>query len=182
VFMEMSRFQCYYGLVHHVGSPPVIGIRSVGITAATLAAVGNPNNLAYFPDSYLSYTSHMTFFERLHNTAFYIWNRYIIVLQQSHGCQVRHPGTSFKVSVRLCVPHIKHNVGSVSLQKLWNIIYIVQMSKSIRNVSSCTKIPNIICLFVGSLSAAINNQIGLILWIRAHFFQAGPAYQNSRHF
>jgi hypothetical protein len=77
VFIEMSRYQCYYGLVHHVGSPPVIGIRTVGITAATLAAVGNPNNPAYFPDYYLPYTSYMTFFERVHNTAFYMWNRYV---------------------------------------------------------------------------------------------------------
>ncbi|XP_021942239.1 UDP-glucuronosyltransferase 2C1-like isoform X3 [Zootermopsis nevadensis] len=74
VFMEMSRYQCYYGLIHHVGSPPVIGIRSVGTTSATLAAVGSPNNPAYFPDYYLPYTGHMTFFQRLHNTAIYVWN------------------------------------------------------------------------------------------------------------
>ncbi|KAJ9592373.1 hypothetical protein L9F63_015941, partial [Diploptera punctata] len=73
VFMELSRYQCYHGLIHHIGSPPVIGIRSVGITAATLAAVGNPNNPAYFPDYYLPYTSRMTFFERVHNTLLYVW-------------------------------------------------------------------------------------------------------------
>jgi hypothetical protein len=72
--------------VHHIGSPPVIGIRSVGITAATLAAVGNPNHPAYFPDYYLPYTSHMTFFERVHNTALYVWNKYTgtAALQQSY--------------------------------------------------------------------------------------------------
>jgi len=77
VFLELSRFQCYYGLVHHVGSPPVIGIRTVGITIPTLAAVGNPNNPAYFPDYYLPYTSSMTFFERLQNTLYYLWYRYL---------------------------------------------------------------------------------------------------------
>ena len=77
VFLELSRFQCYYGLVHHVGSPPVIGIRTVGITSPTLAAVGNPNNPAYFPDYYLPYTSSMTFFERLQNTLYYLWYRYL---------------------------------------------------------------------------------------------------------
>lgn len=77
VFLELSRFQCYYGLVHHVGSPPVIGIRTVGITNPTLSAVGNPNNPAYFPDYYLPYTSSMTFFERLHNSLYYVWYRYV---------------------------------------------------------------------------------------------------------
>ncbi|KAJ4439924.1 hypothetical protein ANN_08054 [Periplaneta americana] len=81
VFLELSRYQCYYGLVHHVGSPPVIGIRSVGITTATLAAVGSPNNPSYFPDNYLPYSSHMTFFERVHNTALYMWNRYYFGFQ-----------------------------------------------------------------------------------------------------
>jgi hypothetical protein len=81
--MELSRYQCYYGLVHHVGSPPVIGIRTVGITNPTLAAVGNPNNPAYFPDYYLPYTSSMTFFERLHNTLYYMWYRYLWCMQSS---------------------------------------------------------------------------------------------------
>ncbi|GFG40253.1 hypothetical protein Cfor_10075 [Coptotermes formosanus] len=77
VFMELHRYQCYYGLVHHVGSPPVIGIRTVGITSPTLAAVGNPNNPAYFPDYYLPYTSSMTFFERVHNTVYYVCYRFL---------------------------------------------------------------------------------------------------------
>jgi hypothetical protein len=39
--------------------------------------VGNPNNPAYVPDYYLPYSSNMGFFERIHNTAYYIWNRYL---------------------------------------------------------------------------------------------------------
>ncbi|XP_069703750.1 UDP-glycosyltransferase UGT5-like isoform X2 [Periplaneta americana] len=129
VFLELSRYQCYYGLVHHVGSPPVIGIRSVGITAATLAAVGSPNNPSYFPDNYLPCSSHMTFFERVHNTALYLWNRFLW-----HTILLPTNELSMRYYFGLQPPSVweaENNVSLVMVNNHWSQSYPLPLMPSI---------------------------------------------------
>jgi hypothetical protein len=58
-----------------VGSPPVIGILSLECFWTAGEAVGTPTNPAFIPDMMLSYGNHMTFYERLQNTLFWLWMR-----------------------------------------------------------------------------------------------------------
>lgn len=129
VLMEMSRYQCYYGLVHHVGSPPVIGIRSVGVTAPTLAAVGNPNNPAYVPDYYLPYSSSMDFFERFHNTAYYFWNRFLF-----HTVQMPASEMAMRYYFGRGPPSVweaENNVSLVMVNNHWSQSYVLPLLPSV---------------------------------------------------
>ncbi|GFG36154.1 hypothetical protein Cfor_00736, partial [Coptotermes formosanus] len=73
VFLEGLAFQGYHGLIHHLGSPPVIGVLSHAGLLTAGEAMGNPTNPAFIPDILLPYGSHMTFYERLQNTLFWLW-------------------------------------------------------------------------------------------------------------
>jgi glucuronosyltransferase len=75
VFLEAIIFQSYHGLIHHVGSPPVIGIMSLECLWTAGDAMGTPTNPAFIPEVVLSYGNHMTFYERLQNTLFWLWIR-----------------------------------------------------------------------------------------------------------
>jgi len=80
VFLEV-QFQSYYGLIHHVGSPPVIGIQShAGLTVAGEATC-NPTNPAFVPQITLPHGNRMAFYERLQNTLFWLWMRCVNLLQ-----------------------------------------------------------------------------------------------------
>ncbi|PNF23957.1 hypothetical protein B7P43_G10050 [Cryptotermes secundus] len=134
VFMEMSRYQCYYGLVHHVGSPPVIGIRSVGVTAVTLAAVGNPNNPAYVPDYYLPFSSSMGLLERIHNTAYYVWNRFLFHTVQMPASELvmryyfgRGPPSVWEA---------ENNVSLVMVNNHWSQSYVLPLLPSVVQLGS----------------------------------------------
>jgi hypothetical protein len=75
VFLETLMYQSYHGLIHHVGSPPVIGVLSAECFWTAADAVGTPTNPAFIPELMLSYGNHMTFYERLQNTLFWLWMR-----------------------------------------------------------------------------------------------------------
>jgi glucuronosyltransferase len=75
VFLEGVAYQSYHGLIHHVGSPPVIGIVSYGTVLTAGEEIGNPTNPAFIPELLLPYETHMTFYERLQNTLFWLWMR-----------------------------------------------------------------------------------------------------------
>jgi hypothetical protein len=75
VFLEALVFQSYYGLIHHIGSPPVIGILSLEVMWSAADAMGNPTNPAMIPQTMLPYGNGMTFYERLQNTLFWLWLR-----------------------------------------------------------------------------------------------------------
>ncbi|XP_067000256.2 UDP-glucosyltransferase 2 isoform X2 [Anabrus simplex] len=87
VVSEKLFFPAYYGLVHHVGSPPVVSVISFGGKSVHHSTIGNPSNPSYIPDV-LTYTSdHMNFWERLYNTyvnvkLHYIWHYYILPRQE----------------------------------------------------------------------------------------------------
>ncbi|GFG28375.1 hypothetical protein Cfor_10539, partial [Coptotermes formosanus] len=76
VFLEGLAFQSYHGLIHHLGSPPVIGVLSLEGPLSAGEAMGNPTNPAFVPNNLLPYGNHMTFYERLQNTLFWLWTRY----------------------------------------------------------------------------------------------------------
>ncbi|KAJ9595581.1 hypothetical protein L9F63_013249, partial [Diploptera punctata] len=76
VIMEAVVMQSYYGLVHHVGSPPVIGIMSIGLIWNLADSIGTPSNPSYIPETFLHFSDHMTFYERLQNTIFWLYARY----------------------------------------------------------------------------------------------------------
>jgi hypothetical protein len=77
VILEALIYQSYHGLIHHIGSPPVIGILTLEFLWTAAEAVGIPNNPAYVPEIVLPYGNRMTFFERLQNTLFWLWMRYV---------------------------------------------------------------------------------------------------------
>ena len=65
-------YQCYYGLIHHLGSPPWIGVLSLGATWTIADSIGLPTNPSYIPEIFMDLSNHMTFYERLQNTLFWI--------------------------------------------------------------------------------------------------------------
>ncbi|XP_033607656.1 UDP-glucuronosyltransferase 2B31 isoform X1 [Cryptotermes secundus] len=81
VFLEALLYQSYHGLIHLVGSPPVIGILSLECFWTAGDAMGTPNNPAFVPEILLSYGNRMTFYERLQNMLFWLWIRYKIYLE-----------------------------------------------------------------------------------------------------
>jgi hypothetical protein len=80
VFLEAVAYQSYHGLIHRVGSPPVIGILSFESLSTAGEAMGNPNNPAFMPNVFLPNRNHMTFYERLQNTLFWLWIRSVNLL------------------------------------------------------------------------------------------------------
>jgi hypothetical protein len=75
VLLEANFYQSYHGLIHHVGSPPIIGVISFEFLWTAAEAVGIPTNPAFIPEIFLPYGNRMTFFERLQNTLFWLWMR-----------------------------------------------------------------------------------------------------------
>ncbi|PSN34576.1 hypothetical protein C0J52_18324 [Blattella germanica] len=76
VFLEVHINQAFFGLVHKLGSPPLIGILSMGNLWAVPDFFGSSTNPSFITDCLLPYSSHMRFFERLQNTIFWLWIRY----------------------------------------------------------------------------------------------------------
>ncbi|XP_047108291.1 UDP-glycosyltransferase UGT5-like [Schistocerca piceifrons] len=72
VIMELMPFQAFYGLVHKVGSPPLVGMITLSAFAPNYLSLGNPMNPAYVPDVWVGYSDHMNFWQRLYNTYFYL--------------------------------------------------------------------------------------------------------------
>ncbi|XP_049764765.1 UDP-glucosyltransferase 2-like [Schistocerca cancellata] len=83
VIMERLPYQCYYGLVHKVGSPPLVGFLTLPAMLPAYYAIGNPINPAYLPDVFIGYSDHMNFWQRLYNTYFTLrfldyWQRTVL--------------------------------------------------------------------------------------------------------
>ncbi|XP_047112266.1 UDP-glucuronosyltransferase 1A1-like [Schistocerca piceifrons] len=68
VIMETVTVFCYFGFVHQLGSPPVVGFLSAGVPGTLSYAMGDYVNPAYMTDIMTSYSDHMTFWQRLQNT------------------------------------------------------------------------------------------------------------------
>ncbi|PSN39981.1 hypothetical protein C0J52_20368, partial [Blattella germanica] len=75
VFIEELLFPCYYGLVHHLGSPPVIAIAPALFFCSQVGDYASPENPSYVPSVLLPYTDSMSFLERLQNTLFFLFAR-----------------------------------------------------------------------------------------------------------
>jgi hypothetical protein len=86
VLLEALMYPSYHGLVHHVGSPPVIGVLSLEFLFIASEAVGIPTNPAYISDVLQPYGSRMTFYERLQNTLFWLWMRWVKLVNISLPC------------------------------------------------------------------------------------------------
>ncbi|XP_046993823.1 UDP-glucuronosyltransferase 2B31-like [Schistocerca americana] len=69
--MERLLGPCFYGVVHAVGSPPVVGLATHGAHPCTHWSHRNPDSPAYLPLWVLPYSHHMSFWERLYSA--YIW-------------------------------------------------------------------------------------------------------------
>jgi hypothetical protein len=72
VFLEALVYQCYYGLLRHVCSPPFIGVLALELFCTEDETVGSPTNPAVNPQLTHSYYNHMTLYKRLHNTVFVV--------------------------------------------------------------------------------------------------------------
>ncbi|XP_047109550.1 UDP-glucosyltransferase 2-like [Schistocerca piceifrons] len=65
-------YQAYCGLIHRVGSPPLVGFVTFSAVASTYYALGNFMNPAYMPDVLVGVSDHMAFWERVYNTYYYL--------------------------------------------------------------------------------------------------------------
>ncbi|KAJ9584430.1 hypothetical protein L9F63_021223, partial [Diploptera punctata] len=75
VFIEASIFYSYHGLIHHLGSPPMIGIISYEFTLTASYSSGIPYNPSCYPEFMLPFSDRMTFFERLENARYWLFLR-----------------------------------------------------------------------------------------------------------
>jgi hypothetical protein len=69
-----------------MGSPPFIGVLSYEMFWTAAEAVGNPTNPAFIPDVMLLYANRMTFYEILQNTLFWLWMRYVKLVDIAITC------------------------------------------------------------------------------------------------
>lgn len=76
VIVEQFYNDAHKALAAHFGGIQV-AFCSVGANIWINPLVGNPTIPSYMPDTFLSYSSHMTFKERLTNTVFYLFNTLI---------------------------------------------------------------------------------------------------------
>ncbi|PSN52144.1 hypothetical protein C0J52_06460 [Blattella germanica] len=73
VFLEVILYQTYYGLIHLLGSPPVIGIMPVEILSFPGYSLALPIISSYMSNFMLPYSNRMSFYERFHNLFFSMW-------------------------------------------------------------------------------------------------------------
>jgi glucuronosyltransferase len=67
IITEAGWGECFFGFIHKFGSPPVVATSGAGIIPWINLWTGNPDNPSYMPNYLVSYSSHMTFSERLYN-------------------------------------------------------------------------------------------------------------------
>nr|CAD7394604.1 unnamed protein product [Timema cristinae] len=75
VFLEWLIVPAIFGFIHRF-PVPFIGIASLPAFGMGHDSVGNPNFPAYTPETFLSYSDKMTFFERAHNMIYFLWLKY----------------------------------------------------------------------------------------------------------
>ncbi|XP_049808794.1 UDP-glucosyltransferase 2-like [Schistocerca nitens] len=76
VIMETVTVFCYFGFVHQLGSPPVVGFLSAGVPGTLSYAMGDNVNPAYMADIMTSYSDRMTVWQRLQNTLSFLRQLY----------------------------------------------------------------------------------------------------------
>ncbi|XP_049808733.1 UDP-glucosyltransferase 2-like [Schistocerca nitens] len=69
--MERGLVPCFYGVAHAVGSPPVVGLVTLGAYPYIHWNDGNPDNPAYTPWWIHPYSDHLSFWQRLYSS--YVW-------------------------------------------------------------------------------------------------------------
>ncbi|XP_046995352.1 UDP-glucosyltransferase 2-like [Schistocerca americana] len=67
VILEAAPTFCYFGFIHKLGPPPVIGFLSMGMTGGISALMGDTVNPSYMPEILAPYTDHMDFWQRMDN-------------------------------------------------------------------------------------------------------------------
>ncbi|XP_067000258.2 UDP-glucosyltransferase 2 [Anabrus simplex] len=88
VIIERLTYQSFLGLIHQWGSPPVVGVLSLGGTSISYNNMGNPFNPSYLPDIFSPYSDHMSFWERFYNAyvcmkMMYIWRSEVLPGQEA---------------------------------------------------------------------------------------------------
>lgn len=73
---EYFHTDCLAGFAHRF-KVPVIGLTSSAIISPFNDRLANPVNPSYIPNSFLGYTDRMSFFERLENTIFYLYQEFV---------------------------------------------------------------------------------------------------------
>ncbi|XP_049793972.1 UDP-glycosyltransferase UGT5-like isoform X2 [Schistocerca nitens] len=76
LLIEYFMDECLLGLAHKF-SIPVVALSSFGGFPFTGDAVGDPYTPSYVPDVVYTYTDHMTFWQRLHNSLSVAYARYV---------------------------------------------------------------------------------------------------------
>ncbi|XP_049958259.1 UDP-glycosyltransferase UGT5-like [Schistocerca serialis cubense] len=69
--MERGLVPCFYGVAHAVGSPPVVGLVTLGAYHYIHWNDGNPDNPAYTPWWIHPYSDHLSFWQRHYSS--YVW-------------------------------------------------------------------------------------------------------------
>ncbi|KAJ3642479.1 hypothetical protein Zmor_025262 [Zophobas morio] len=72
VIIEQFMNEAHKGFATHFNAPMIL-LNTIGANIWTNMLVANPAPTSYVPDLFLSYSSHMTFRERLTNTALYVY-------------------------------------------------------------------------------------------------------------
>ncbi|XP_047106804.1 UDP-glucosyltransferase 2-like [Schistocerca piceifrons] len=70
--LEGFIYVCYYGLIHKMGSPPVVKLLTLTAPSSVYYNFGSAINPAFMPDMWLGYSDRMNFWQRLYNTYFYL--------------------------------------------------------------------------------------------------------------
>ncbi|XP_068082903.1 UDP-glucosyltransferase 2-like [Anabrus simplex] len=88
VIIERVSNQAFFGLIHQVGSPPVVGVLSLGGMAISYNNMGNPFNPSYLPDTFSPYSDHMSFWKRFYNAyvcvkIMYVWRSEVLPGQEA---------------------------------------------------------------------------------------------------
>lgn len=78
IVLERLTYNCFHGLVHEFGSPPVVGFLSFGNHPGAHWTIGNAWNPSYCPDVNLPYSDHMSLLQIAYNAyscfrVLYMW-------------------------------------------------------------------------------------------------------------
>ncbi|XP_071453943.1 UDP-glycosyltransferase UGT5-like [Hetaerina americana] len=101
--------ECFYGFAH-VYKVPIVLISPNGPILTTISATGNTALPSFVPHMLLSYTDHMTFYERLLNSVFYWGSSYMYSLTS-----IRQMNAVMKLSFGESIPSIADLEKYVSL-------------------------------------------------------------------
>ncbi|XP_068082901.1 UDP-glycosyltransferase UGT5-like [Anabrus simplex] len=88
VIIERFMNQAFVGLIHQLGSPPVVGVLSFGGMSISYNNMGNPFNPSYLADLLSPYSYHMSFWERFYNAyvcmkMMYVWRSEVLPGQEA---------------------------------------------------------------------------------------------------